>query len=57
MVGGGDQIYCDAITREKELQGKLVACRWASDTDIRLDQRPGPGVEDQPPVDRRNSRS
>lgn len=21
MVGGGDQIYCDAITREPELQG------------------------------------
>lgn len=22
MVGGGDQIYCDAITREPELQGE-----------------------------------
>ena len=25
MVGGGDQIYCDAITREKELQGWINA--------------------------------
>lgn len=25
MVGGGDQIYCDAITREPELQGWINA--------------------------------
>ena len=25
MVGGGDQIYCDAITREPELQSELEA--------------------------------
>jgi len=24
MVGGGDQIYCDAITREPELQGMFT---------------------------------
>jgi hypothetical protein len=24
MVGGGDQIYCDAITREPELQGQFL---------------------------------
>jgi hypothetical protein len=24
MVGGGDQIYCDAITREPELQGQQI---------------------------------
>lgn len=25
MVGGGDQIYCDALTREEELQGWINA--------------------------------
>lgn len=24
MIGGGDQLYCDAITKEKELQGELA---------------------------------
>lgn len=30
MVGGGDQIYCDAITREPELQGGCECCHWQS---------------------------
>lgn len=25
MVGGGDQIYCDSLTREPELQGWINA--------------------------------
>jgi hypothetical protein len=34
MVGGGDQIYCDAITREPELQGGSAF----GGADSRLDQ-------------------
>ena len=32
MVGGGDQIYCDAITREPELQGELGAFNVVKDS-------------------------
>lgn len=42
MVGGGDQIYCDAITREPELQSKSESLQDSQSRSLtcRLDQCP-----------------
>jgi hypothetical protein len=52
MVGGGDQIYCDAITREPELQGELTSDKPLSprSTNSRLDQCTRQGVQAELPA-------